>query len=58
MEREQGFYWVSEGGAEAEIALWQDGDWWMAGSEEAAPPALIRVLSKQLRPCAPMRAVA
>ncbi len=49
MDREQGFYWVSEAGDEPEIALWQDGEWWVPGDEEAAPPATIQVLSERLR---------
>lgn len=56
---EPGFYWISEGGADAEVASWADGAWWIVGSEEAVPPQLVTVLSERLRLAPrPLRAAA
>ena len=49
MDYEQEFYWVSEGGAEPEIALWQAGEWWLPGSEEPMPSSTIRILGERLQ---------
>ena len=50
MDRDTGFYWISEAGAEPEVACWTDGSWWTVGTEEPAPTRLVRVLSERLRP--------
>ncbi len=49
MNREHEFYWVSEGGAEPEIALWHAGEWWLPGGEEPAAANAIMVLSERLQ---------
>ena len=59
MDLETGFYWISEGGADPEVASWTDDAWWTPGSETAAPTRLVTVLSERLRlPQKPLRAVA
>ncbi len=56
MARESGFYWISEDGAEPEVACWHSGRWWLAGSEEPALARLVAVLGARLSPGRPAEA--
>lgn len=49
MDLKPGFYWISEGNADPEIASWTEGEWWIVGSEEAVPARQVKVLSERLR---------
>ncbi len=46
--RADGYYWISDGGAAAEVAELREGAWWLVGCEESVNPRGLAVLSDRL----------